>query len=67
MNENLRRLRKEATYQVSGHGAFGEVERYQELDVSAFAHLIIKECAEIALREEHDPSDCILKHFGVER
>jgi hypothetical protein len=32
-----------------------------------FAELIIRECADIALREEHDPSDCILKHFGIER
>jgi hypothetical protein len=31
-----------------------------------FAELIIKECADIALREDHDPYECILKHFGVE-
>ena len=30
-----------------------------------FATLIIQECATIALREEHDPYECILKHFGV--
>ena len=30
-----------------------------------FATLIIQECANIALREEHDPYECILKHFGV--
>ncbi len=30
-----------------------------------FAELIIKECAKIALREDHDPYECILKHFGV--
>jgi len=30
-----------------------------------FAELIVKECASIALREEHDPYECILKHFGV--
>ena len=29
--------------------------------------MVVKQCAEIALREEHDPSDCILKHFGVSR
>lgn len=32
-----------------------------------FVEAIIRECANIALREDHDPSDCILKHFGVER
>ena len=31
-----------------------------------FAEMIIIECAEIALREEHDPYECIKKHFGVE-
>jgi hypothetical protein len=30
-----------------------------------FAKLIIEECANIALREDHDPYECILKHFGV--
>lgn len=32
-----------------------------------FAESIIRECAGIALREEHDPSDCILHHFGLKR
>ena len=32
-----------------------------------FVEAIIRECANIALREDYDPSDCILKHFGVER
>ncbi len=30
-----------------------------------FAEVIIRECAEIALREDHEPSECILKHFGL--
>ena len=30
-----------------------------------FAELIVKECAIIALREEHDPYECILKEFGI--
>ena len=30
-----------------------------------FAELIVRECANIALREDHDPYECILKHFGV--
>jgi hypothetical protein len=32
-----------------------------------FAEAIVRECAAIALREDHEPSECILKHFGVER
>lgn len=31
-----------------------------------FAELLVRECADIALREEHDPYECIKKHFGVE-
>lgn len=30
-----------------------------------FAELIIRECAEVALREEHDPYECILSHFEI--
>ena len=30
-----------------------------------FAELIVKECAAVALREDHDPADCILSHFGL--
>jgi hypothetical protein len=35
--------------------------------VEKFAELIVRECADIALREDHDPSDCILSHFGLKR
>jgi hypothetical protein len=35
-------------------------------DLKRFAELIVKECASIALREDHDPYECILKHFGIE-
>ena len=34
--------------------------------IEKFAKLIITECATIALREEHDPYECILSHFGVD-
>jgi len=30
-----------------------------------FATELVKQCAEIALREDHDPSECILSHFGI--
>lgn len=30
-----------------------------------FAELIIQVCADIALREDHDPYECIKSHFGV--
>lgn len=35
-------------------------------DTEKFATLIVKECAEVALREDHEPSECILNHFGIE-
>jgi hypothetical protein len=30
-----------------------------------FAELIVRECANIALREDHDPYECILKRFEI--
>ena len=42
-------------------------DRNQSFDIPKFAELIVRKCAYIALREDHDPSDCILKHFGIER
>jgi hypothetical protein len=35
-------------------------------DLERFATLIIQECANIALREDHDPYECIMKEFGLE-
>ena len=43
------------------------VSDYNAFSKLLFAELIIKECADIASREDLDPSDCILKHFGIER
>jgi len=31
-----------------------------------FAQSVAYECADIALRENHDPYECIMKHFGLE-
>lgn len=39
---------------------------YNEIFLPKFAELIVRECAAIALREDHEPSECILRHFGVE-
>ena len=32
-----------------------------------FSEALVRECANIALREDHDPYECILRHFGIER
>jgi hypothetical protein len=31
-----------------------------------FAQSVARECADIALRESHDPYECILKQFGID-
>jgi hypothetical protein len=36
-------------------------------DKEKFAELIVRECADVALREDHEPDECILRHFGVKR
>ena len=63
MHSRIRELVDEAGIAIGNNEAEGS-----RIDLlNKFAVLIIKECADIALREDHDPSDCILKHFGVER
>ena len=57
MNERIKELMTQATYDVLG---------VKQIDQQLFAELIITECADIALREEHDPYECIKKHFGIE-
>ena len=31
-----------------------------------FAEKLVRECADIALQENHDPYECILRHYGLE-
>ena len=40
---------------------------YNAAFIEEFAELIVRECASVALREDHDPYECILNHFGVEK
>ena len=58
MNEKLREFALEA-----GGSHYPEVNPMQ---LKKFAELIIRECADIAMREDHDPAECIKKHFGIE-
>ena len=41
------------------------IDGHLHFDYEKFAELIIRECADIALREDHDPYECIKSHFGV--
>ena len=71
MNERIRELAEQALEIVSNKRMLkdGQLERTwnpHEYD-QVFAELIVRECAAVALREDHEPSECILRHFGVER
>ena len=61
MNEQIKLLWEEAAKTTQGD-SWEEQTKFME----RFAELIVKECASIALREDHDPYECILKHFGIE-
>jgi hypothetical protein len=64
MNERIKELAEQARLVPEGQPG-GSSPYYDALD--NFARLIVRECAAIALREDHEPSECILRHFGVER
>ena len=62
MNERIREL----YIQTANETADGKEWAIGGLhNAEKFAELIVRECADIALREEHDPYECIKKHFGV--
>ena len=64
MNERIKELWTQAEQrQVDDNGGVWVKTIFETRD--KFAELIVKECADIALREEHDPYECIKKHFGV--
>jgi hypothetical protein len=61
MNERIRELAEQAGYLPDMFG----IGHWDMPECKKFAELIVKECAEIALREDHDPYECIKRHFGV--
>ena len=63
MNERIRQFELESHIDVY---ALGKDRAKWESVLQKFAELIVKECAEIALREDHDPYECIKQHFGIE-
>lgn len=74
MNERIKNLSKKAwllAHEANDQAEEDEGEELTEAEFGnvfqqKFAELIVRECADIALREEHDPYECIKKHFGVE-
>ena len=67
MNERIRQLVTEAFFDEATDVSAYKMYHFGEAKMQKFAELIVRECAAIALREDHDPSECILKHFGLNR
>jgi hypothetical protein len=69
MNERIRELAEQAGITTNLDTNYFEKDMNKWVDYFSekFAGLIVRECAAIALREDHEPSECILRHFGVER
>jgi hypothetical protein len=62
MNERIKELAEQATTYIEPTSNSGEGWIF---DKEKFAELIIRKCVDIAMREDHDPADCIKQHFGV--
>ena len=64
MKEKIKALEQQCwSHRVDGKLVDGQLH----FDTQKFSELIIRECADIAMREDHDPAECIKKHFGVEK
>jgi hypothetical protein len=60
MNEKIKKLAEDTHFNIYNSPIWnGTGQRFVEA--------IIRECADIALREDHDPYECILTHFGIEK
>jgi len=58
MNDKIKKLAEDTHFNIYNSPIWnGTGQRFVEA--------IIRECANIALREDHDPYECILKHFGL--
>ena len=66
MNERIQDLAEQTGFEFNSlGGTYTSGTLSDKLD--KFAELIIRECAEIALREDHDPHECIKQHFGIDK
>ena len=69
MNERIQELAEQAGMYVDLDSKPWPKWMSAEESVAAyekFAQLIVRECADIALRQDHDPYECIKRHFEVE-
>ena len=73
MNERIRELAEQAGYYLYDLTETHQVktvetdEKDEWITLEKFAELIIRECSNVALREDHEPDECILHHFGLRR
>lgn len=69
MNERIHEIVRQTgyTWHVTGNPEMVAYYEFAPEKLEEFAELIVRECAAIALREDHEPSECILTHFGVKR
>jgi hypothetical protein len=64
MNKQIQDLVEQAKASVPAGLTVGQwLDAYNQL----FAESIVRKCAEIAQREDHDPADCILSYFNLLR
>ena len=62
MNKRIKQLADQCwSHRVNGV----LIDGHLHFDYEKFAELSVRECADIALREDHDPYECIKSHFGV--
>ena len=64
MNNRYKEIATQAANNVENRAGLGSCD--MEKFMAEYTRLVVRECADIALREDHDPYECILKHFGVE-
>jgi hypothetical protein len=67
MNERIRDLAEQAgiTTNIDTDYFEKDINKWVDYYSQKFAELIVQECADIALREDHDPAECILTYFGL--
>jgi hypothetical protein len=58
MNKRIKQLAEQVDKEFNS-----PYDRYKAIE--RFAELIINECADVAMREDHDPAECIKRHFGI--
>ncbi len=66
MNERIRELAEQAFFDAATSQPSDRMYTFSDHKMQQFAELIVRECANVALREDHGPDECILRHFGVE-